>query len=244
MKNTIITMILILVLPLSVVAQENYTLLLVDKSSSMDVKNPQQDRYIFHVVKKACNAKRAIVEVRFVNEVTNSLMNKKLFVYEELKFNAELYPVNEINLQRQLFKSKVKRAKKKFIQKILDFTNNYSANAKWTEILSGIVSIARLNKMNVNVYFFTDAIESSRYRDMTRRSFKSEREAIMAAKADVVKLRRKFQLPKNLTGVKQIRFVIPMNMEANNSLLQFLEVYWKEVYRSGFDFDNVIFETL
>lgn len=239
------TMILILVLPLTtVVAQENYTLLLIDKSGSMKAKNPKQDRHIYQVVKEACMAKKATIEVRFVNEATNSLMNKRLFVYEEIKFDSGLYSDDEVEIQRQLFGSKIKRAKKNFAKKVIDFINSYDTSAQWTELLSGIVSIARLNKKGVKVYLYTDGIESSRFRDMTRNSFKSERETIMAARTDILHLRKRFQLPKALSGIQQIRFVIPVNMEANSELLQFLEVYWKEVYRSGFGFDNVTFETL
>ncbi|MGG8497444.1 hypothetical protein ACQY1Q_13610 [Tenacibaculum sp. TC6] len=244
MKNTIMLKILFLVLPLLVVAQEgNYTLLLVDKSGSMKVKNPRQDKYIYQIIKSACATKTASVEVRFVNETTNSVMNKKVFVYTVPEFNAELYPKDEVELQRQLFESKIKREKKDFTKKIVTFINSYDATAQWTELLSGIVGIARLNKKEARVYFFTDGIESSKYRDMTKGSFKSEQEAVMSAKADVVKLRKKFQLPKTLSGIQQIRFVIPLDMQANSDVLQFLEVYWKEVYR-GFGFENVFFETL
>lgn len=244
MKNIIMTIILILVLPLSVVAQESYTLLLVDKSGSMEAKNAKQDRHIYEVIKQACKAKRATVEVKFVNEATNSLMNKKIFFFEQPVFDAGLYSDDEADVQRQLFGNKIKKAKKNFAKKVIAFINNYDTSAKMTELLSGIVSIARLNAKNTSVYFYTDAVESSRFRDMTRNSFSSEKQAVLAAQSDITKLGKKFQLPKTLSGIKQIRFVVPINMEANNSLLQFLEVYWKEVYRYGFGFENVIFETL
>ncbi len=248
-KRTLRLLILVFVciLPKPSEAQENneqYRLLFVDKSVSMETTNAEQDKHIYKEVKQACMAKKAVIEIRFVNQVTSSLMNKKLFIYNEITFNESLFEKEHVALQRQLFKGKIRRNRKKFIRKIIDFINRYDASAQSTELLSGIVSIVRLNAKNAIVYFYSDAVESSRFRDLTNHSFTSERNCITAARSDIAKLRKKFQLPKTLSGIKQIRFVVPVNMEANNSLLQFLEVYWKEVYRYGFGFENVIFETL
>lgn len=225
------------------VAQESvYTLMFIDKSVSVK-SSPEQTKYIKRILKKACKRKTAVVEIRFLNSNTASATGSKIFTYQEPEFESSLYSTNELELQKELFKSTIRRSKKKFIKKIQIFLNSYSTSATSTEILASIVPISRLNKKNVNVFFFTDGLESSRIRDLSKRGFSNEKLTISGAKSDVVKLHRMYELPKVLKGITKIQFVLPLDMESQNKTLEFLKTYWVRVFKS-FQFNNVKFDTL
>lgn len=226
----------------TVAQQSSHTLMFIDKSMSMK-SSPEQDKYIKKIIKKACKKKTAIVEIGFLNSNTASATGSQIFTYQEPEFDSSLYGADEVELQKELFKGTIRRAKKRFTKKVLTFINSYSASAKWTEILASIVPISRLNKKNVDVFLFTDGLESSRIRDMTKQGFSSERAAISGASLDISKLRKKYQLPKVLKGIRQIEFVFPLNMESENKTLQFLKAYWIQALKK-FQYHNVKFETL
>jgi len=226
----------------SLAQESNYTVILVDKSVSMK-SSSKQDKYIKKIIRKACRNRSAEIEVRFINTNSASIVGRKVFRFRQKEFDPSLYSPDEVELQKEIFKSSINSAKRRFSKKVVEFINSYSAKARWTEILESIVPISRLKQKDIDIFFFTDGIESSQFRDMNRQGFRSEKEALAASRLDVTKLRKKYQLPKELSQINEIRFIFPIDMESNNNIFEFLQVYWQEVFKK-FDFHNLKFETL
>ncbi|KAB8154260.1 hypothetical protein EZY14_007430 [Kordia sp. TARA_039_SRF] len=246
MKNiVIITMTLFFcATPLIAVAQnENHIVIFNDKSVSVEDQTDTQNRRIFEIVNNACKAKKATIEVRFINQKTSSITNVKTFFYTESIFNASLYKKEDIEREKQFFGITIKRKRKRFAKSVLEFIKTYKAKARATEILTSLVPLSQTTGKNVDVYFFTDGIESSEYRQMDRRSFQNMQEAVQSAKKDAERIRRKFGLPKTISNISSATFVLPLDMEAKGDILSYLESYWKEVFAS-FGITKVTFETL
>lgn len=246
MKNIIIKILILFfcVSPLFAVAQnENHIVIFNDKSVSVESQTDTQNRRIFEIVKEACKAKKTTVEVRFINENTSSITNVFTLVYHEKVFDASLYKKEDIKREKQFFEITIKRHRKRFAKKVLDFIKTYKAKARGTEILTSLVPLSQTTGKNVDVYFFTDGIESSKYRTMDRRSFQNMQEAIQSAKKDAEIIRRKFGLPKTISNIRSVTFVLPLDMEAKADILSYLERYWKEVFAS-FGITSATFETL
>ncbi|MDC1162488.1 hypothetical protein OAT18_03520 [Tenacibaculum sp.] len=218
-----------------------------DKSVSVSSQEkPEQRKYKKMLIKKACLGTSAEVTIRFLSGNTASVTGRKKFVYKEPVFNASLYSADEQEMQKQLFKSKIKRARKRFFKKVTTFIESYEASSKWTEILAAIVPISRNTNVNKRVFFFTDGVESSKFRQIDKRPLISDKDAEYAALVDVRNLRKKYQLPKKLSGIESIMFVFPLDMGVGGKKRTsqvFLETYWRAVF-AEFGVNNVGFKTL
>lgn len=245
MKNILINIVILFfcAIPLIAVAQGNHTVIFSDKSVSVEEQTDTQDRKIFEILMNACKAKKATVEVRFINQNTSSITNVQTFLYHEKVLNASLYKKENIEREKQFFGITIKRHRKRFTKSVLDFIRAYKNKARSTEILTSLVPLSQTTGKNVDVYFFTDGIESSQYQQMDRKSFANMQEAVLSAKKDAERIRRKFQLPKTISNIRSVTFVLPRDMEANADILSYLERYWKEVFAS-FGISNITFETL
>jgi len=246
MKKIFINIVIILfcVSPLIAVAQnENHLVFFDDKSISVENQTDMQNRRIFELVMEACTAKKATIEVRFINQNTSSITNIKTLVYHEKVFNPSLYKKEDIEREKQFFGITIKRHRKRFAKSVLDFIKGYKAKARGTEILTSLAPLSQTTGKNVDVYFFTDGIESSQYRQMDRKSFANMQQAVSSAKKDAELIGRKFQLPKAISNISSVTFVLPRDMEAKANILSYLERYWKEVF-SSFGISNVTFKTL
>lgn len=236
-----------LLLPLKVIAQENdnYLMLFVDKSISVKQQDNSQDNYIYHLVKKHCSSGKNIVEVRFLFENTATI-SSKIFEFKKPKFPKGNFRKENLPLQKQLYKSKVKRAKKKFAKKVVEYVNSFDAKARQTEIVSALVPISRNSAKNTHVVFISDMLESSnRFRKMDSYPFQTEKGAIWGAKQDVKKLYRIFQVPKNLQKNIHVLCVLPVLVDTTEKAFQFVEAYWRTFFSSfGIENKNIKFKSI
>ena len=220
-------------LPLKVIAQENdnYLMLFVDKSISVKQQN-SLDNYIYHLVKKHCLSDKLTVEVRFLFENTATI-SSKVFEFKKPKFPKGNFRKENLPLQEQLYNGKVKRAKKKFAKKVVEYVNSFQAKARQTEIVSALVPISRNRAKNLHVVFISDMLESShRFRKMDSYPFKTEKESIWGARQDVKKLHRIFLVPQKLQQNIHVLCVLPVSVNTKEKAFQFVEAYWRTVFSS------------
>lgn len=239
MKKLVFKIIMFL-LPLNAVTQ-NYTVLMIDKSKSM-IKSSKQDKFITQLIKSKCNGTTATFEIRFINENSSSLSNSKLFKFIQPVFDISKFSKDDLELQKILYKSKVKRGKKSLAKRIISFINTYKTNAKYTNLLESLSFLG--NKTNiVELFFISDGIESSKnIRMLDVYPFKSAKHAIVSAQKDVKKLRSIYELPESLP-TKKVCFIMPLMMDKNVKGSRFLDTYWNRVF-AEFGVENVSFKTL
>jgi len=243
MKNTVIFLVFI-VLPLFAVAQK-HNVFVIDDSVSMTSNSAQQNKYISKVIKKSTKASSVTFEVRFINGNTSSTGNSRIFKYNEQKFDASKFDAKNLPLQKILHNNKVKRKRKKLVKKILQFIQDYrSGKAQYTNIVSSLVSLSKIKSQEVNVYYFTDGIESSKdFRMLERKPFSSVRNAVQSAQNDVKKLARKYSVKKQLSHIKSVHFLLPRQMNTKTKGSDFIEDYFTEIF-NYFSVNNINFETL
>ncbi|CAL2105507.1 conserved hypothetical protein [Tenacibaculum sp. 190524A02b] len=244
MKNILVT--LFIFIGGIVVQAQNTIMIFEDKSVSVSSnRNSEESKYKNKLLKRACSGESAEVIVRFLSENTASISGGKKFSYKAPSFNASYYSADELPMQQQLFKGKQRRSRKRFAKKVITFMNAYTSSAKWTEILAAIVPISRNSNPNKQIFFFTDGIESSRFRQIDKHPLISDRDAKYAALVDVKNLRKKYQLPQKLSGVDKVEFVFPLDMgisEKKRTSQSFLEIYWRTVF-AEFGVYNLKFKT-
>ncbi|CAM1364461.1 hypothetical protein [Tenacibaculum xiamenense] len=246
MKNVFIILFFVLV-DTTIVRAQNTVMIFEDKSVSVSSEeHPEQNRYKKKLIEKACSGALAEVTVCFLSEQTASATARKKFVYKQPSFNRSYYSADELSMQQQLFKGKLRRSRKRFAKKVITFMDSYQSSARWTEILAAIVPISRNSNPKKQIFFFTDGIESSEFRQIDKRPLISDKDAKYAALIDVKNLRKKYQLPQKLSGVAKIEFVFPLDMgigENKRTSQAFLETYWRSVFAS-FGVKNVVFKSL
>ena len=241
MRNLII-IILFLVLPMNSVvqAQDRTVLLSVDKSKSM-ISSPKQSKLISKIVIDNTKQGAAIFQVRFING-NNSINNLKVFTYDKPVFDASKYANEDLALQKVLHSNKVKRKRNALAKRIVKFINEFKSEAKYTNIVSSIVSISRVKSDNIKAFYFTDGIESSRaFRMLDIHPIKTELQAIYFATKDVKKLHSIYKLPKKIKGIQKVYFFLPVQMDKKTKGSSFIEAYWTEIF-SNFGV-NVEFKT-
>ncbi|WP_075343109.1 hypothetical protein [Tenacibaculum agarivorans] len=246
MKNIFI--ILFFVFIHKTIAQgQNIVMIFEDKSVSVSSEeNPIQRRYKKKLIQKACSGVLTEVTVCFLSEHTASATARKKFVYKQPSFNRSYYSADELPMQQQLFKGKLRRSRKRFAKKVITFMDSYQSSARWTEILAAIVQISRNSNPKKQIFFFTDGIESSEFRQIDKRLLTSDKDAKYAAFVDVKNLRKKYKLPQKLSGVEKVEFIFPLDMGIGGNKRtsdSFLETYWRAVF-ALFGVKNVVFKSL
>ncbi len=244
MKKVIIILVLIFVLPLTAVAQK-HIVFLIDQSTSMTSNSEAQNKYISNVIKQSTKTSSVVFEVRFINEHTSSNGNSRVFKYIEPKFNASKFKEKDLNLQKILYKNKVKRKRKKIGKKILQFIqDSRSGKARFTNIVSSLVPLSKIQAKDIHVYYFTDGVESSTtFRKLEIRPFTTTYSATKSAKRDVSILRNKYGIKKSLSHIKSIHFLLPLQMNNKTKGSDFIEDYFTEIFKA-FYVTNINFETL
>ena len=218
------------VLPFKAVAQENKTFVLfVDKSMSLkDEATKLQDQFTYKLLKQHFKAPYAEVEVRFLNNNTASIAHKT-FLYKESIFQPERFKKSDLELQKVLHKSKVKRSRKKLAKTIANYIKSFPSESPKTEILSSLSPLSKLkNHSLTQVVYISDMLESSNIRDMNRYKFRSEKETILGAQSDFKKIQKIFLL-KKLENF-QITCVIPVQLDNQDKAFQFVQVYWTTIF--------------
>lgn len=229
MRILIIT-ILLFVLPLKMVAQNPTIFINVDKSLSIDAVNPKQDKRISHIVKNHTKGKTATFIVRFIGANTHAVGNAMVFRYKELGLKRAAN--EDAELQKILHANKVKRRRTSLAKRIIRFINEYTAEAKYTNIVDSFVPISKATSNEVFVYYFTDGIESSKdYRMLDIYPFQSIKHAKSAAHKDAAKLKSKYGVSDTLHGIKKVAFFIPVQMDHKKKGSDFIEEYFSEIFR-------------
>lgn len=241
MKNIII-LILMFVLPLKAVAQNLTKVFInVDKSLSMSSNSTKQDKHLTKVVKMHTkNSQTVIFEVRFINGATSSVSNVKTFIYKESEYKGS----SDDKLQKILHQNKIKRKRKSLAKNIVKFVNEYKSEAKFTNIVSSIVPISKAQSNDVYIYYYTDGVESSReLRMLDLKPFNTAKIAVESARRDIKTLHALYNLPKELKGVKNVQFILPIQMDKKVKGGTFIEEYFTEIFRL-FNVNQVQFKTL
>ncbi|MFY0602930.1 MAG: hypothetical protein JXQ93_03205 [Flavobacteriaceae bacterium] len=229
------------VLPLKAVAQNPTKVFInVDKSLSMPSNSAKQDKHLTKVVKMHTKNSRTVTfEIRFINGITSS-SNVKTFIFKEPEYKGS----RDDKLQRILHQNKVKRKRKSLAKHIVKFVNEYNSEAKFTNIVSSIVPISKAQSSDVYVYYYTDGVESSReLRMLDLRPFKTAKIAVESARKDIKVLHTLYNLPKELKGVKNVQFILPIQMDREVKGGAFIEEYFTEIFRL-FNVNQVQFKTL
>ncbi len=213
----------------------------IDKSLSMPSNSVKQDKYLTKLVKEHTKDKKIVVfEIRFINSNTSSASNSKIIIYKEPVYKSS----EDDELQRVLHLNKIKRKRNTVAKHIIKFINLYKAEAKFTNIISSLIPISKLKSRDVFVYYLTDGVESSReFRMLDLYPFKTAKKAIELARKDVKKLHALYSLPEKLKEIKKVQFILPMQMDKKVKGSAFIEVYFREVFKS-FGVMNVQFQTL
>ena len=241
MKNIIIlTLMFVLPLKQAVAQNEAKVFINVDKSLSMPSNSAKQDKHLAKVVKMHTkNSQTVIFELRFINGITSS-SNVKTFIFKEPEYKGS----SNDELQKILHKNKVKRKRKTLAKHIVKFVNEYKSEAKFTNIVSSIVPISKAQSSDVYVYYYTDGVESSReLRMLDLKPFKTAKIAVESAQKDIKILHRLYNLPKELKGVKNVQFILPIQMDKKVKGGAFIEEYFTEIFRL-FNVNQVQFKTL
>ncbi|MFY0631971.1 MAG: hypothetical protein JXR05_16540 [Flavobacteriaceae bacterium] len=242
MKKFII-IILMFVLSLKQAVAQNPTKVFinVDKSLSMPSSSIKQDKHLTKVVKMHTkNSNTVIFEVKFINGATSSTSNSKVFIYKESEYKDS----NDDKLQKILYQNKIKRKRKSVAKRIVSFIKEYKSQAKFTNIVSSIIPISKVQSSDVYVYYYTDGVESSReLRMLDLKPFKTAKIAVESARKDIKVLHTLYNLPKELKGVKNVQFILPVQMEREVKGGAFIEEYFTEIFRL-FNVNQVQFKTL
>lgn len=229
MKN-IIFIVLMFVLPLKAVTQNPTVVSInVDKSLSMPSHSEKQDKQFTSIVKMHTKGeKNVIFQIRFINANSSSASNSKTFIYEEPTFKGS----NDDELEKVLYQNKVKKKRKTLAKRIVKFINEYEAEAKYTNIISSLVPLSKIQSSDIFVYYFTDGVESSRqFRMLDLRPFKTANQAINSAKTDVDKLHSIYKMSKRFNGIQKVEFILPLQMEHKIKGSDFVQEYLTEVFK-------------
>ncbi len=241
MKKTQVVFILMMISPIITIAQ-NHIMIFKDKSKSY-TSNPNQSKYLKSEINAHLKKGTNTFQISFINGNTSSIKNSKTFHFDRPSFDSSEFSEDDLEIEKILFKNKIKRRVKKISKKITAFINSYKTEALHTNIASCIVAISKVKADNIQVYIDTDGIESSNLRKFEIRPIQSKSEALSFSRIDSEKLRQKFNLPKSINNVKEVQFILPREMGKSTKGSAFIDIYFKGLF-AQFGITNIHFKIL
>jgi len=181
---------------------------------------------------------RALISYLYRNSA--SVSNVKEFVFT-LPRNSK-QPQTEIEKAQQ--QSQLMQAKFGFINRVsqvLQTSEEKSDQTRILEILPRINEVLKISE-KVTVIFFSDMLESSPRRQLTRIHSKTDAET--KARQDVSQLMQDFGLSTSKNPELTITCYLPLGELENNTSFQFIEYYWLTVFEYLFGTNNLKFITL
>ena len=224
--------------------QAQELMIFIDKSNSIDLSNTlKQEKFLYQELHQHFNTTGKTAVIKLIFENTASVVNEKKYTYSPPAFNSTLHKKTEVEFEKKMHQSKIRRYKKSLIRKIIAESKTFSQEAKETHILSSLVSISKIQTPNSKIIIISDFLEYSSIRKIRNSTFKNENDAAIAGKNDVLKLRNTYKLPDKIENEISIICVLPVQQNHQNKSFSFLESYWRTVFEE-FGIVNVKFRTL
>jgi len=192
------------------------------------------------VLLKNINEPNDRVMISYLYRNSASVSNVKEFVFT-LPQNSN-QPLTEIEKVRQ--KSQTMQVKFGFINQVSNALQTQEKKSNETRILEALPRIDEAVKQSetVTVIFFSDMLESSPRRQFTRINSKADAET--KAQQDIDQLMQDFGLVASNHPDLTIACYLPVGEMENGISFQFIEYYWRAIFKHLFGTQNIQFSTL
>ncbi len=217
------------------------SIVFIDKSGSISKDSLILQMYqsqLTSIISNTINVNGDKVILSFIYEQTDNKANQYVFTYKPPTERKSTGRGNNKRLEKIRFNQRLRSYNKQFTNQVLLKAFSTPSSRSQTYIVGSIAKMRDLvvqdSSHQYSVYFFSDMIESSSFRNMSfsKGGIQSYSEAERLAKTDFSRISKQFYLKKNcLSLIEEITVIFPAKEMDTNKAFAVIPAYWDYIFR-------------
>ncbi|MGG8496827.1 hypothetical protein ACQY1Q_10445 [Tenacibaculum sp. TC6] len=225
------------------------TVVVIDKSEEITDKVILEKcrQKLQTIIWNACQKNGDKIVISYIFENSGSMTNKTEFTLTLPSLDiAKLSPQKQ-KLMRRKFESIIKQKRISFVKEVTQKALSYNKERPRSHILDVLPLLSKFRQIYgvYDLYFISDLIEFSTYRNLHKTHFSSANSAQKIGQQDAKKIARKFNLQESFLQGISIYVYFPVNEMETRPIFEWLPYYWNSVFQTyGANPTNIKYQKL